>query len=268
MTDIPDIPIGEVGSEIVEGAATSPEIIESGESGIENLVEGTEEIIDGDLEEAIKAGDDYQEELIGEAEDLGVSQEAIEGTNAEIEGLNGDIENEAKKTKKEIEGDEKPEGIEKEETENMDWVEEPLDKETEKFLNENGYENLTENFTPEELIKLRQLESEILDKVKNINAGGSLNSLLEQIPEGEERDRTKEFIKIMLRIAIKVAAKTTAAIAKNIAKNSDDKTSKVIFGTIADLTESGGKFLDSVISDEKLSKEIQNYFTRRSLEEE
>lgn len=293
MTDIPDIPdieipntdpkIPDIPSDEGLDSFSSDEQLKTPEEDLEGVEEADiigelEEQIDKDVMGAKEAGSEYQEDLKIGADELGIPLETMDKLDEDINEINKEIEKEGSDTKEKIEDKDTNQNTQEdrnnkdeksEEPENIDWVEEDLNKETKEFLEENGYENLTKEFTPEELIRLKQLESEILDKIKSINVGEGTNALklLEQLPQ-EEKDRTKELIKILLRVAIKVATKTTAIIAKNIAKSSDDKTTKAIFGTIADVSESSGKFLNEVIAGgeehSNLAKDLNTFFKRRN----
>ena len=253
MPDLPNIPEMGDSPEI----NPKPEKINWGEDLVEDNIKN-------DTEEGIKAGQGYFEALINEAAELALGPEVAEvakGVERGMDIINHEILEEGKsviedmsKMKNEIPVVQ-PENIKG--PEKIDWGEEliePLDGDTENFLNENGYEGLAQEFTPEQ-------RAQIMEMLRNNPNLTLLQSQLEALPT-EEQDRFKEFAKLMLRIAVKVAAETAAAIAKNIAKSSDNKTTKVIFGTIGDLTKSLGGFADSAITGEEkpnLGKDFGNY---------
>jgi hypothetical protein len=272
MPDLPEIPANI--PDIPEGIPETPEI--SGDEILENSVEKdsdlegklseTDNEVDKEVGKDAEAGNDYLDSLLKQAEELGVDPETLEKAlvvKGDVNNINEQILNEGKNTKKEMHEEAYP-GEKEENPEIIDgewrWVEEPLNETTRESLNESEW--LADDFTQEERENLHAFERFIFNDPRT---GGMLRSL--ESLSTDEQDRQKELIKLLIRIAIKMAAKTSSAIAKNIAKSSDDETTKAVFGTIGDLTDSASGFLESAITGREkpnLGQDVYRYVTNES----
>lgn len=154
-----------------------------------------------------------------------------------------------------------------------EWIliDEGLDPETEDYLRENGAEDLTGQLTPEELRLYESFRQLILDRfppVGSVSSVGTLNSMLDSLPD-EEGSKLKQVIKIFLRIAAR-APRVIGFVADQMVKSADkeDKTTKFIFGSIRDAAKGFESMADTAITGEnkpeRLTKATRDFFFGKS----
>lgn len=122
-------------------------------------------------------------------------------------------------------------------------------------------QEIMKGITSEQLEEFMKGIGQNLDKQPFMNFLNSLNAMLSQFEKmgNEQKDRTKEIMKLMLIVAVKISAKLVATAARNIAKSADkdDKVTQVIFGSIADITDKGAGI---VAGRESLGENIQQIY--------
>lgn len=121
-----------------------------------------------------------------------------------------------------------------------------------KDVDDDFIENISRNLSDEEFKKFDQIWKQILDKAPSIDSGPFskyLNTKLETMPK-EERETLKEVIKIILRLGVRMGTRVIAFVAREIAKSADkdDKTTKLIFNSIADAADGIESMADSAIT--------------------
>ncbi len=177
-----------------------------------------------------------------------------------------------------------------------EWLTGDIDDDTKKWLEDNGFEALGEDFTGEEKEKAESFGTRFREEAKNAweytngkneygneeefkSIFGEDNTKVEEEPgikdifeelfdgEGDIKEEGKEAAQLLLRIAVKVSLEIASAIANEIAKDKDaSPEARAIAGLFAKGFKEAGDFADRAITskwDEKpnLKQDIVNFIS-------